>query len=417
MRRRIKTGLSFVAAVAFLFAVALGIRAFMDFTHVGRTHLSPPSPEEIRAVAEKRNEAYFNKWYAEQHARLLYVVSAEQVSVEEYRERLRMQRQRYPLAMALPADTTSEGFPQWQLSARQKLHDLLYGGTNPQVVPLEVVEEPLGEGLEWFNHASIRHYRLRQVRFRSRSDRTLRALVSVPRDIPAGARLPGIVALGGHHSRPEGCFAVDLFSTPLKDPGGHMSSYAHILANAGYVVIAPDTAYCPYIGNQDNYQAPPEDWTHDGARVWDAIRAVDVLVGLPEVDSKRIGAFGHSLGGETAMLLGALDDRIKVTVMSGYLQQYDPTSDCRCHIVPGFENFLRYADVCALIAPRFLMDTEGIKDIGKAAEDTGVDVRFAFQVAGAAGRFVQLITDRGHNYYAGPEVLDFIAGALAEEQQ
>lgn len=50
--------------------------------------------------------------------------------------------------------------------------------------------------------------------------------------------------------------------------------------------------------------------------LWDAMRAVDVLAGLEEVDPKRLGAVGHSLGGKEALYLAAFDERIKAAVSS-----------------------------------------------------------------------------------------------------
>jgi pimeloyl-ACP methyl ester carboxylesterase len=50
--------------------------------------------------------------------------------------------------------------------------------------------------------------------------------------------------------------------------------------------------------------------------LWDAQRAVDLLTELPNVDPKRIGTVGHSLGGKEALYLAAFDDRIKVAVSS-----------------------------------------------------------------------------------------------------
>ncbi|MCY3020569.1 MAG: acetylxylan esterase [Planctomycetota bacterium] len=50
--------------------------------------------------------------------------------------------------------------------------------------------------------------------------------------------------------------------------------------------------------------------------LWDAMRAVDVLAGLEEVDPKRLGAVGHSLGGKEVLYLAAFDERIKAAVSS-----------------------------------------------------------------------------------------------------
>ena len=48
----------------------------------------------------------------------------------------------------------------------------------------------------------------------------------------------------------------------------------------------------------------------------DAMRGVDVLLTLKEVDPKRIGAVGHSLGAKEALYLAAFDERVAVTVSS-----------------------------------------------------------------------------------------------------
>src|SRR3954468_16186483 len=45
-------------------------------------------------------------------------------------------------------------------------------------------------------------------------------------------------------------------------------------------------------------------------------RAVDFLESTPEVDGKRIGAIGHSLGNHNTLFLGVFDERIRVIVTS-----------------------------------------------------------------------------------------------------
>src|SRR5204863_4685625 len=48
--------------------------------------------------------------------------------------------------------------------------------------------------------------------------------------------------------------------------------------------------------------------------LYDSLVAVDILASLPEVDSQRVGAVGHSLGAKETLYLAAFDDRVKVTV-------------------------------------------------------------------------------------------------------
>jgi dienelactone hydrolase len=50
--------------------------------------------------------------------------------------------------------------------------------------------------------------------------------------------------------------------------------------------------------------------------LYDSLVAVDILAALPQVDAKRLGAVGHSLGAKEALYIAAFDDRIRATVSS-----------------------------------------------------------------------------------------------------
>ena len=54
-------------------------------------------------------------------------------------------------------------------------------------------------------------------------------------------------------------------------------------------------------------------------RAWDAIRGIDYLQTLPEVDPTRIGLTGNSGGGTMSTFVNALDDRLTVTAPSCYI--------------------------------------------------------------------------------------------------
>ena len=51
-----------------------------------------------------------------------------------------------------------------------------------------------------------------------------------------------------------------------------------------------------------------------GMMVYDSLKAVDYLVTRPDVDTKRLGTVGMSMGSSTAQWAGALDPRLKVVV-------------------------------------------------------------------------------------------------------
>ncbi|GAB4150423.1 MAG: prolyl oligopeptidase family serine peptidase [Planctomycetaceae bacterium] len=88
--------------------------------------------------------------------------------------------------------------------------------------------------------------------------------------------------------------------------------YALHLAKRGYVTLAPDY---PSFGEYP-YPFPAKDGYISGTMkaIYDNIRAIDLLTSRPEVDAKRIGCIGHSLGGHNTMFTAAFEPRIRVMV-------------------------------------------------------------------------------------------------------
>jgi dienelactone hydrolase len=90
--------------------------------------------------------------------------------------------------------------------------------------------------------------------------------------------------------------------------------------------------------------------------LYDAMRGVDVLESLPDVDKKRIGAVGHSLGAKETLYLAAFDERIKTAVASEGGTGFRSTNwDAPWYLGPAIrdENFpLNHHQLLALIAPR-----------------------------------------------------------------
>jgi cephalosporin-C deacetylase-like acetyl esterase len=141
--------------------------------------------------------------------------------------------------------------------------------------------------------------------------------------IPKGRKfpLPGVVFPCGH-------------SDDAKAYGPyHMSGLG--LVHKGYVVLVYDpmgqgerseyfnaSTKQPVVRkgvDQHHYFGKPAfltDWTLSGLRTWDAIRAVDYLESRPEVDKDMLAAAGCSGGGQMALLITAVDERIKVCAAS-----------------------------------------------------------------------------------------------------
>jgi dienelactone hydrolase len=90
--------------------------------------------------------------------------------------------------------------------------------------------------------------------------------------------------------------------------------YAHELAERGYVCLVPDY---PSLGEY-KYDFSTNDGPASGTiqAVWNNIRGLDLLETLPEVDPRRLGVIGHSLGGHNAIFTALFDLRIKAIVSS-----------------------------------------------------------------------------------------------------
>ena len=91
--------------------------------------------------------------------------------------------------------------------------------------------------------------------------------------------------------------------------------YAHELAERGFVCIVPDY---PSFGDYPyDFKTQGKHYASGSMKaIWNNIRAIDLLVSLPEVDSDRIGCIGHSLGGHNSLFTAAFDQRLKAVVTS-----------------------------------------------------------------------------------------------------
>lgn len=80
----------------------------------------------------------------------------------------------------------------------------------------------------------------------------------------------------------------------------------------------------PYIFNCDGHnnigvRAELLGWNTARFRIWDGLRALDVLAERPEVNPDKLGVMGHSGGGTMTAWIMALDDRIRAAAPSGFI--------------------------------------------------------------------------------------------------
>jgi dipeptidyl aminopeptidase/acylaminoacyl peptidase len=87
------------------------------------------------------------------------------------------------------------------------------------------------------------------------------------------------------------------------------------LAMRGYIVLLPD-ARAHGDSKKRNRKARMDDWyiTETTGIIPDFHRIVDYGCSRPDVDTSRIAAIGHSLGGATVLTAGLLDARVKLVI-------------------------------------------------------------------------------------------------------
>lgn len=151
-------------------------------------------------------------------------------------------------------------------------------------------------------------------------------------------------------------------------------------------------------------------FTWPGVMFWDDIRTVDYLLTRPEVDPKRIGCVGLSVGGLRSCHLVALDERIKAAVVVGWMASFP--AQLKSHIrytigatmlVPGLYRDLDYPDVASLALPSPLLVINGSKDT--LFDLDGVRASFeklasCYKKAGVPDRFRARLYDTPHEFNA-----------------
>ena len=184
---------------------------------------------------------------------------------------------------------------------------------------------------------------LKELEINSTPGRRIRVILA----LPSGEKnnRPAVVSIHGHGGK----------ILSVYDEKSIYKGFATELARSGYVTVAPVVS---------QHVISENGRTLMGERLWDAMRCVDLLESLPEVNKNRIGCAGLSLGGEMAMWLGAMDTRIKATLSSGFLTVMDQMekNHCQCWKFPGLRERADWADVYSLVAPRALMCQNGLKE-------------------------------------------------------
>ena len=285
----------------------------------------------------------------------------------------------YELEASRPRPYSARELEEWRREIRGELMKAL--GSMPEREPLNAKIVGRREG---------RGYVVENVVFESRPGFLVTGNLYLPK---SGLPAPAVLRVHGHY--PRGKFQAEVQATAVT------------LARNGFVVLATDTVGYgdrEFQGHREGVWLPAVGMSLQGLILWDNIRALDYLESRREVDPEKIGVTGSSGGGNQAMYLAALDERVKavVPVVSAEVFEDQVVSGrCYCECVPGMARFADASDVLSLIAPRPLLLVSGIRDKVfpiLRARKAFLRVREVYEMMGAGERVALYEVDVGHGY-------------------
>lgn len=261
-------------------------------------------------------------------------------------------------------------------------------------------------------------YRLERFCFHNGADARVPGILLIPEELHGPA--PAIQFLHQHG----GHYAAGGKAELLREGWPVAGTVGEHLVRRGYVVIAVD-AYCFGERSGCGPGGPSETGateeastfkTHlwHGRTLWgmmlrDERMALDYLCARPEVDRRRIGTFGMSMGSTRAWWLAALDRRIAAAVAVACLTRYSSLIEHRAlaahgiyYFVPGILRRFDSESIVAAIAPRPLLTLTGDSDEGSPVDGVqaiNAAVATVYAALGASEHFRAVVyPDTGHEY-------------------
>jgi dienelactone hydrolase len=193
-------------------------------------------------------------------------------------------------------------------------------------------------------------------------------ILLVPKDLQPGERRPVVVCQHGLEGRP-----IEVVDPRLDSHYYH--GYGAQLADRGFIVFAPQN---PYIGRDEfrvlQRKANPVKASLFSVIVGQHQRILEWLGSLPFVDADRIGFYGLSYGGKTAMRVPSLLEGYALSICSADFNEWiwknARTDSSYSYLYTGeyemFEfdlgNTFNYSELASLIAPRPFMVERGHGD-------------------------------------------------------
>ena len=283
----------------------------------------------------------------------------------------------YPLAWG---NSDIRDFDVWKQAAREKVFDCMF---TPPPAPVngfeaKVLYEEQRDG-----------YKARKLEIRLSRYYTVPAYLLIP---DGKGPFPAVNVLHDHGAhlfigkekviRPLACED----SVVINDAEAWVQNYegqyfGDYLAQHGFVVFSSDA---PMWGERGQKEGPRRD-KYDmiagnmmmygidlsAYMTYDDLRATDYLASLPEVDPKRIGCTGWSMGAYRTWMLSALSDHIKagaavcwmVTTDEQLTLHYSRTENGGfANCLPGLRRWLDYPHIASIACPKPMLFINGSQD-------------------------------------------------------
>ncbi len=226
--------------------------------------------------------------------------------------------------------------------------------------------------------------------------------------------MPGYY-LGGNLYRPRSSAGAPAKHPAVLNPHGHWTygrlenqpldsgpEFGMNLARQGYVAFLWDM-----VGYNDTLQLPhtfgspvEQLWSFGpfGMQLWNAIRALDFVASLDDVDPARIGVSGASGGGTQTFMLAAVDDRVAFDAPVSMVSAIYAGGDI-CENAPGLRLHANNMEIAAMMAPKPMMLVAATGDWTKnTMTEEFPAIRKIYELYGKPENIDAAIFDAPHNF-------------------